>query len=37
MNNNFIAHFDKNSTHAHMELDFDVLGVAQKLVKCAVH
>jgi hypothetical protein len=29
--------FNKNSPHAHMKLEFDVLGVARKLVKYVAH
>jgi hypothetical protein len=34
---NLIPVFNKNSPHAHMELEFDVLVVHGKLVKYVVH
>ena len=34
---NFQTIFNKNSPCAHMELEFDVLGIAQELVKYVVH
>jgi hypothetical protein len=37
MKNGFTNHFDKNSPWTHTRLEFDLLGIASKLVKCGVH
>jgi hypothetical protein len=37
MKNKLITHFEQNSLWAHMELEFELLGVVGKFVKYLVH